>query len=532
MEERDSNKNVEYMIDCYSGRGKSDLCLLKRNKDSGRIYVISYYNSKKPYRDENGHVWRDADFNLKAFYGLDDDFVSISNEEAEALIKEQEETGKTEWYCPMLYFPDEGRPDTTLDFDPSEYEKTIDITEEEAEEAIREWEAVDDLADAQEAYELHGENAREIADEIGGIYAERDDYENAFQWYRKSAEEDWDWGMFHLAGCYAAGLGVPKDIEKAITWYRKAYEKQGDAAGEAANEIGYIYVNLPQQEKEAAEWFKRGADLGSNWAMNNLGMMYENGTGVEPNLDDALDCYRKAYEQMGDAAGDAANHIGTIYHNVFKDYEEAVLWYRQGAELYNDWAMFNLGTMYKDGLGVAKDMEKASECFLDAYDHNGDAAGTAADEIGGIYAFSWQDNKEAVEWYRRGAELGSDLAMHDLGWMYDNGKGVEEDKDKAMEYYRKAYDRQGKAAGRAACNIGNLYEETYREYEKALEWYRHGADLGSAMAMYSLGEMYKKGKGVESDREKAVTWYRKAYEEQGDLAEKAADAIRRLGGDI
>ncbi len=50
MDERDSNKNVEYMIDCYSGRGKDKLILLKRNNDTGKYYVITYYG-KEPYRD-------------------------------------------------------------------------------------------------------------------------------------------------------------------------------------------------------------------------------------------------------------------------------------------------------------------------------------------------------------------------------------------------------------------------------------------------------------------------------------------------
>lgn len=457
MEERDLNNNVEYRIECYSGRGKDRLLLLKRDNSTGKIYVIAYHG-KEPYRDEDGHAWREADYHEKAFYGLDDDFVRISNEEAEALMKEQEETGKTEWYCPILYIPDEGRPDTTLDFDPVAYEKTIDITEEEAEEIVREWE-LGDLECAQKAYALHGENAGEMADDIGRLYEEKDDFQNAFRWYRKSAEEDWDWGMFHLAGCYATGVGVSQDVEKAIAWYRKAYEKQGDAAGEAANEIGRIYADLPQYEKEAAEWFRRGADLGSDWAMNNLGLMYRLGKGVEQSADDALEWYEKAYERMGEAAGEAANNIGTVFQNVFEDYEEAVSWYREGATWYCDWAMFNLGTMYKHGLGVAKNPEKALEWFLEAYDKAEGAAGDAADEIGGIYAVFRQDDKEAVEWYRRGAELGSNLAMFDLGRMYEKGNGVETNREKALAWYRKVYEEQGNLAEKAADAIRRLGED-------------------------------------------------------------------------
>ena len=145
MEERDKTDNVEYRIWDESGRGKGKLRILKKNKDSGHIYILTYNNKKEPYRDENGHAWREADYCHKAFYGLDDDYVKISNEEAEALIKEQEETGKTEWYCPSLYIPDEGFPDTFKDFViPSADELYPDMTEEEAEEIIRAWEAADD----------------------------------------------------------------------------------------------------------------------------------------------------------------------------------------------------------------------------------------------------------------------------------------------------------------------------------------------------------------------------------------------------
>lgn len=86
------------------------------------------------------------------------------------------------------------------------------------------WE-MGDLESAKKAYESHEENAGELADDIGRRYDEMGDFQTAFQWYQKSAEEDWDWGMFHLAGCYAAGEGTSQDTEKAIAWYRKAYEK-------------------------------------------------------------------------------------------------------------------------------------------------------------------------------------------------------------------------------------------------------------------------------------------------------------------
>ena len=45
---------------------------------------------------------------------------------------------------------------------------------------------------------------------------------------------------------------------------------------------------------------------------------------------------------------------------------EAALWYRRAADLGNQAAMYNLGTMYEQGLGVLKDAEEARKWFTKA----------------------------------------------------------------------------------------------------------------------------------------------------------------------
>ena len=62
-------------------------------------------------------------------------------------------------------------------------------------------------------------------------------------------------------------------------------------------------------------------------------------------------------------------------------------------------------------------------------------------------------------------------------------------------------------------NIGWLYEEgkgVAQDFRKALKWYRKGASLGNAAAENGLAGMYRDGKGVPKDLKKAVEWYRKA----------------------
>src|SRR5262249_13978000 len=77
-------------------------------------------------------------------------------------------------------------------------------------------------------------------------------------------------------------------------------------------------------------------------------------------------------------------------------------WYRRAAEAGDKNAMTNLGLMYADGRGVAKDEE------------------------------------EAVRWYRRAAEAGNAAAMHNLGFMYRNGRGVSRDMQNAAVWVFKA----------------------------------------------------------------------------------------------
>jgi hypothetical protein len=65
-----------------------------------------------------------------------------------------------------------------------------------------------------------------------------------------------------------------------VKWYRKAAE-QGDA--DALNNLGVMYDNgrgVPQDHAEAVKWYRKAAEQGFVSALNNLGVMYDLGKGV------------------------------------------------------------------------------------------------------------------------------------------------------------------------------------------------------------------------------------------------------------
>ena len=64
-------------------------------------------------------------------------------------------------------------------------------------------------------------------------------------------------------------------------------------------------------------------------------------------------------------------------------------------------------------------------------------------------------------------------------------------------------------------NIGQLYyngQGVEQDYEKAMEWYLLGVQDGSAVSAYNIGKMYHYGDGVEKDYAMAAQWWEKALE--------------------
>lgn len=89
----------------------------------------------------------------------------------------------------------------------------------------------------------------------------------------------------------------------------------------------------------------------------------------------------------------------------------------------------------------------------------------------------------------------------------------------------------------SASDMNNLGDQYYygngvdQDYEKAFEWYEKAADAGSADAMTVLGNMYKNGEGIEQDFEKAEEWYQKAADAGDWLAMEAVEKIHALANE-
>jgi TPR repeat protein len=130
-----------------------------------------------------------------------------------------------------------------------------------------------------------------------------------------------------------------------------------------------------------------------------------------------------------------------------------------------------------------------------------------------------ENDAEAVNWFRKAADLDHRLAMTFLGWMYAEGRGVARDDAEAVRWYRKAAEK-GDAFG--GFYLGWAYRDgrgVTPDDAEAVRWYREAADKGNGLAMAHLGWMYAEGRGVARDDAEAVRWYRRAVERAAGGAE-------------
>ncbi|MGN6766414.1 MAG: peptidoglycan-binding protein [Rhizobiaceae bacterium] len=144
---------------------------------------------------------------------------------------------------------------------------------------------------------------------------------------------------------------------------------------------------------------------------------------------------------------------------------------REAAESADPKAIFEIGSRYAEGRGVASDM------------------------------------KAAAKWYAEAAGLGYAPAEYRIGNFYEKGIGVERDIAKAREWYVKAAD-QGNAA--AMHNLGVLYAmgaDGAVDNEAAVRWFEKAAELGVKDSQFNLGILAAKGVGMPQNLEESYKWF-------------------------
>lgn len=196
-----------------------------------------------------------------------------------------------------------------------------------------------------------------IYKELGLIAEESKDYQKAFSYYKKSADNENDEGKYYLALCYMRGYGVKEDfsIAKAllstIQYLPKAKSVLSDITHLEKNKNSHIEkkeVKTPRELYEEA-------------------IKYKNGDCVAKNNQQAINIFKRILN-IKDAfnnrklIGDVYNQLGVIAEEEY-NYNEAFDWYQKSANCNYDYGTYNLAMCYVSGIGTQKDDRKAARIF-------------------------------------------------------------------------------------------------------------------------------------------------------------------------
>jgi TPR repeat protein len=164
-------------------------------------------------------------------------------------------------------------------------------------------------------------------------------------------------------------------------------------------------------------------------------------------------------------------------HKSFEsgNYAKALQEFSILAEQGNSSAMFYLGVMHEEGLGV------------------------------------FRDYHQALKWYTRAAKQGETRAQNNLGVMYEKGLGIPRDYKQALKWYTRAAE-QGDMA--AKYNLGVMYykgEGVPQDYVLAHMWFHLAAIQGHEPSKMSRDILASKmtPDQIERSRELAVKWSQK-----------------------
>lgn len=177
------------------------------------------------------------------------------------------------------------------------------------------------------------------------------------------------------------------------------------------------------------------------------------------------------------------------------DFVQALELLRAESQNGNMLAVFDLGRMYADGLGMEMDTDKAQEYYAQALD-----------------GFLFLENKKPWKYLE-----------YRIGKMYAQGLGTDQDYELAAKWFDKSATEKYKFA---EYSLGGLYyrgQGVDQSYEKAFELYLRSAKQGFPYADFEVAKLFRDGVGTEKDEEQSNHHFEKAYVGFASLEKQSHD---------
>lgn len=341
----------------------------------------------------------------------------------------------------------------------------------------------------------------------------------AEMWFKKAADQGQSRAAVELLEMLKRGEIPPQSNEQVALWENLRIE--GFSAYEQYQHAKKLMESGKDQDKEAGKWIKKSAEREFPPAALMAGLILKNvGEGEV-----ALKWLKMASDND---LKDANAVIALMYargDTIPKDEKEAIRYYRKYGNLDR-----------------SDDTEAVTCLRISRHFYDGD---TVSDAL--ILSEGWRhpvDKLAALQWYRKAAELGDELAQLSLGMCYYNCKFLDpseypvgetestvtelnrllEDEDKLLAAFIaavKTLDRKNISSAELDWNRARAKSRAYQKQnpyylkdddvflnpQEGKRFLTMSAEQGNSRAQHILGSIYEFGFRTSKDQVEALAWF-------------------------
>lgn len=314
-------------------------------------------------------------------------------------------------------------------------------------------------------------------------------------------------------------------------WWSQAYKD--------ARRYLYGTVDSPPNFEQAQKILSEEAEHGNGLAMYDLGKMYLDGLGCDPDEAAAQDWFAKAMDafvkkEKTDKRKDYWQYrIGKLYalgHGVEQDYTASAHWFAQAAQEDNPYAQYALGGQYQRGQGVEQDYAQAVSLYTQAASHETRPNAYAQYQLGAMYKEGLGvavDAKTASSWYSKSYQgflkmeqsMADDKLYYRLGSMNLTGTGTEVNLMLAKEYLEKAAALDNVDAKYGLGKLHLMEDPEVYDIAKAVTYLEEAAGEDHSYAQYKLGKILIDGKLIAKNVAGGIRWLEKSAEQDNPYAQ-------------
>ena len=317
-------------------------------------------------------------------------------------------------------------------------------------------------------------------------------YEAASHYYQWAADNGDVEAMMSLSKLYEEGLGVEKNEEFAAALKARWWETI------QWNVYGIMPLDMAKEQ----------AKEGSEEAMYQLGQRYQQGNGVDQNVEVASDWWHKA-AMKGHVP--ACHDLGIYYVFTKHDIENGLKWLGKSAAAEYALSYRTLGDIYLNGWGVEVDVERGLGYLTKAAEQDHEDTQM---RLAGIYhdgEYVEKDYFKAKYWFEKYLAHDSADAHYLMGRCLFQGDMYEQDYAKALEHFTKAVKAGNHDASPYYINMLWYGNHATQNQEEVLATYQELADNNDGTAAYYLYTLYKE-ESVNKNIEKAIFYLKQSAE--------------------